>query len=140
LKRKLIDFAKKSAIFLITRRVLAFFRANPTKSFNQPDFFIRSAGFYQSSGQPRVNPGKQEGGRSKKKSKNRRVLFLRYLAANDVALREMYSSLNHATFERCSMFVGGVRLGVRGVVRVVCMCVCVSVSGVLFSVGVCVCV
>ena len=36
------------------------------------------------------------------------------------------------------MFVGGVRLGVWGVVLVVC--VCVSVSGVLFSVGVCVCV
>jgi len=36
------------------------------------------------------------------------------------------------------VFVGGVRLGVWGVVLVVC--VCVSVSGVLFSVGVCVCV
>jgi len=34
------------------------------------------------------------------------------------------------------VFVGGVRLGVWGVVLVVC--VCVSVSGVLFSVGVCV--
>jgi len=41
-----------------------------------------------------------------------------------------------ATFERCSVFVGGVRLGVWGVLLV--MCVCVSVSGVLFSVGVCV--
>jgi len=36
-----------------------------------------------------------------------------------------------------SAFVRGVRLGVRGVVLVVC--VCVSVSGVLFSVGACVC-
>jgi len=36
--------------------------------------------------------------------------------------------------------VGGVRLGVWGVVLVVCVCVSVSVSGVLFSVGVCVCV
>jgi len=42
----------------------------------------------------------------------------------------------HATFERCYVFVGGVRLGVWAVVLVVC----VSVSGVLFSVGVCVCV
>ena len=42
-----------------------------------------------------------------------------------------------ATFERCEVFVGGVRLGVAGVV--LAMCVCVSVSGVLFSVGVCVC-
>ena len=40
-----------------------------------------------------------------------------------------------ATFERCSVFVGGVRLGVWGVVLVVCVCV-----GVLFSVGVRVCV
>jgi len=38
LKRKLVDFAWKSAIFLFTRRVLAFFRVNPAKSFNQPDF------------------------------------------------------------------------------------------------------
>ena len=36
------------------------------------------------------------------------------------------------------MFVGGVRLGVWGVVLVVC--VCVTVLAVLFSVGVCVCV
>jgi len=27
------------AIFLFTRRVLAFFRVNPAKSFNQPTFF-----------------------------------------------------------------------------------------------------
>jgi len=52
----------ESAIFLFTRRVLAFFRVNPANGFNQPDFFIRRACFDQSSGQPRVNPGKQEGG------------------------------------------------------------------------------
>jgi len=57
----------KSAIFLFTRRVLAFFGVNPAKRFNQPDFFlILSAGFDQSSGQPRVNPGKQEEGSPKK--------------------------------------------------------------------------
>jgi len=28
-----------SAIFLFTRRVLAFFRVNPAKSFNQPNSF-----------------------------------------------------------------------------------------------------
>jgi len=40
-KRKLVDFALtvESAIFLFTRRVLAFFRVNPAKSFNQPNFF-----------------------------------------------------------------------------------------------------
>jgi len=56
----------ESAIFLFTRQVLAFFRVNPAKSFNQTDFFNRSASFYQSSGQPRVNPGKQERGGRKK--------------------------------------------------------------------------
>jgi len=51
----------ESAIFLFTRRVLAFFRANPAQSINQPDRVTRAC-FDQSSGQPRVNPGKQEGG------------------------------------------------------------------------------
>jgi len=58
-----------SAIFLFTRRVLVFFRVNPAKSFNQPDFFIRSACFDPSAGQTRENPGKQEGGGAKKKTK-----------------------------------------------------------------------
>jgi len=41
-----------------------------------------------------------------------------------------------ATFERCEVFMGGVREGLG-----CCSChVCVSVSGVVFSVGVCVCV
>jgi len=39
-----------------------------------------------------------------------------------------------ATFKQCSVFVGGDRLGIWGVVLLVC------VSGVSFSVGVCVCV
>jgi len=34
-----------------------------------------------------VNPGKQEGGGAKK-IKNRRVIFSRYLAANDVSTRD----------------------------------------------------
>jgi len=42
-----------------------------------------------------------------------------------------------ATFERCSVFVGGVRLGVWGVVLVVC--VCVGVGGVVLCRCVCVC-
>jgi len=40
------------------------------------------------------------------------------------------------TFERCSVFVGGVRLGVWGVVLVVC--VCVGVGGVVLCRCVCV--
>ena len=51
-----------------------------------PIFFIRGACFDQSSGQHRVNPGKQEGGDTKK-SNYRRVFFSRYLAVNDGALR-----------------------------------------------------
>ena len=47
------------------------------------------------------------------------------------------TSFYSQTFERCYVFVGGVRYGVWGVVLVVCVCVGV---GVLFSVGVCVCV
>jgi len=65
----------ESAILLFTRRVIAFFRVNPAKNINQPDFFIRSACFDQSSGQPRVNPGKQEGGGEKKIKKSASFLF-----------------------------------------------------------------
>ena len=43
-----------------------------------------------------------------------------------------------ATFELCSVFVGGVRLGVWGVVLVVC--VGVGVGGVVLCRCVCVCV
>jgi len=52
-----------------------FFRVNPAKSFNQPDFFIRSACFDPSSGQTRENPGKQEGGGAKKIKKSASFLF-----------------------------------------------------------------
>jgi len=37
LKRKLVDFTWNRRFFF-TRRVLAFFRVNPAKSFNQPNF------------------------------------------------------------------------------------------------------
>jgi len=73
----------ESAIFLFTRRVLALFRVKTRiKDLINPIFFIRNACFDQSSGQPRVNPGKQEEGGAKK-IKTRRVFFSRYLAAND---------------------------------------------------------
>jgi len=55
------------AIFLFTRRVLALFRVNPAKVFNQPNFLSGALVYkHQSSGQPGVNPGKQEGGVHKK--------------------------------------------------------------------------
>jgi len=88
----------ESAILIFTRRVLAFFRVNPAKVLINPICFILSACFDQSSGQPRVNPGKQKGG-SAKKIKNRRVFFSRYLAANDglaAALRLVVAALRGA--------------------------------------------
>jgi len=65
--------------------VLAFLRVNPATIFSQPDFFVRSACYDRSSGQPRVNPGKQEGGGggAKKIKKSASFLFEVYLAAND---------------------------------------------------------
>jgi len=45
-----------------------------------------------------------------------------------------------ATFERCSVFVGGVRLGVWGVVLAVCVCRCRGWCSLSVCVCVCVCV
>jgi len=59
----------ESAIFLFTRRVLAFFGVNPAKSCNQPDFFYPERLFLSIVGQPRVNPGKQERGGERDKNK-----------------------------------------------------------------------
>jgi len=39
LEKKTRCFRVESAIFLFTRRVLAFFRVNPANRFNQPDNF-----------------------------------------------------------------------------------------------------
>jgi len=52
----------ESAIFLFTRRVLAFFRVNPAKSFNQPDFFYPERLIGSIVGSSSGEPGKQEGG------------------------------------------------------------------------------
>jgi len=79
----------ESAIFLFTRLVLAFLRVNPATIFSQPDFFVRSACYDRSSGQPRVNPGKQEGGGgARKKSKNRPVFFSRYILQPTTGMNE----------------------------------------------------
>jgi len=48
----------------------------------------------------------------------------------------LFTGHRRATFERCYVFVGGVRLGVWGVVLVVC--VCVGVGGVVLVVCMCV--
>jgi len=62
LEKKTRWFRVESAIFRFTRRVLAFFRVNPATVLINPIFFIRRACFDQLSGQPRVIPGKLEGG------------------------------------------------------------------------------
>jgi len=61
-KRKLVNFEWNRRFFYLPRRVLAFFGYIRLKVVINPVYFIRSACFDQSSGQPRVNPGKQEGG------------------------------------------------------------------------------
>jgi len=72
----------ESAIFLFTRRVLAFFRVNPAQSFNQPNLFYTERLFLSIVGSTSGQPGEQERG-VQKESKNRRIFFSRYLAAND---------------------------------------------------------
>ena len=74
----------ESAIFRFTRRVLAFFRVNPAKSFNQPDFVYPQRLFLSIVGSTSGKPGETgRGGGRAKKSKNRRVFFSRYHAANE---------------------------------------------------------
>jgi len=86
LKRKLVDFAWNRRFFYFPGACSPFFGYTRLKVLINPIFIIRSACFDQSSSQPWVNPGKQEGGGGATKFKNRRVFFSRYLAANDGAL------------------------------------------------------
>jgi len=84
-------FRVESAIFLSIYPARAcLFSCKPGSKFQSTDFFYPWVNperlfFYQSSGQPRANPGEREGGGegAKKIKKNRRVFFSRYLAAND---------------------------------------------------------
>jgi len=66
LKRKLVDSAWNRRFFYLPGACLPFFGSTRLKVSINPIFFIRGACFDQSSGQPRVNPGKQEGGRAHK--------------------------------------------------------------------------
>ena len=84
LKRKLVDFAWNRRFFLFIWRVLAFFRVNPAKSFDQPDFFYPERLVWSIIGSISGEPGETGRGGARKKSKNQRVFFSRYLAANDV--------------------------------------------------------
>ena len=86
LKRKLVDFAWNRRFFYLPGGCSPFFGSTRLKFSINPIFFIRGACFDPSSGQPRVNPEKQEvgGGEGARKIlKNRRVYISRYLAAND---------------------------------------------------------
>jgi len=54
------------AIFLFTRRVLAFFRVNPAKCYNQPDFFYPERLFWSIIGSTSGEPGETGRGGAKK--------------------------------------------------------------------------
>ena len=104
----------ESAIWLFTRQVLAFFRVNPAKSFNQPDFFIRSACFDQSWGQPRVNPGKQEGGGVKKIKKSTSFLFEVSCSQRRVFDLHVWRNLEREEHMKCEVDALGVITISRG--------------------------
>ena len=67
----------ESAIFLIliTRRVLAFFRVNPAKSFNHPNFFYPERLFLSIVGSASGRPGETGRGGGKKIEKSASFLF-----------------------------------------------------------------
>jgi len=112
----------ESAIFLFTRRVLAFFRVNPANVFNQPDFFLSGAPvFDQSSGQPRVSPGKQEGGGgAKKNQKIGEFSFLGILQPTtfhvsiSMSLYRFYLHLSISLTAACGSTCEETVLGVKG--------------------------
>jgi len=107
----------ESAIFLFTRRVLAFFRVNPAKGFNQPDFFYPERLFWSIVGSTSGKPGETgRGGGAKKIKKNRLVFFLRYLAANDTHSQVICD--NCFILLLLSILFG---LRVRGLTRSVCL-------------------
>jgi len=66
-KRKLVDFAWNRRFLYLPGACLPFFGETRLNVSIKPIFFNRSAYFDPSSGQPRVNLGKQEGGARKKK-------------------------------------------------------------------------
>jgi len=75
LKRKLVDFAWNRRFFYLPGACSPFFRVNSASSFNQPDFFIRSACLIHR----RVNLGltrrNRKGGGAKKIEKNGEFSF-----------------------------------------------------------------
>jgi len=73
----------ESAIFLFTRRVLAFLRVNPAQSFNQPNFFNPGRLFSSIGGSSSGEPGETGRGGREKNQKIGEFSFRGYLAAND---------------------------------------------------------
>jgi len=82
-EKKTRSFRVESAIVLFTRRVLALFRVNPAKSFDQPVFFYPERLFLSIVGSTLGKPGETGRRGRRNKSKHRRVLFSRYLSVND---------------------------------------------------------
>jgi len=69
LEKKLVDFAWNRQFFYLPGACSHFFGETRLTVSIKPIFFIQRACFHQSSGQSRVNPGKQEGGGRKKDQK-----------------------------------------------------------------------
>jgi len=74
-KRKVVDFVWNRRFFYLPGACLPFFGQTRLNSSINPICFIRSACFDPLSGQPRDNPGKQEGGDAKKIKKSASFLF-----------------------------------------------------------------
>jgi len=90
--------------------VLTFFRVNPAKRFNQPDFFYPGRLFLSIVGSTSGKPGETgRGGGMQKNSKIRRVFFSRYLAANDVIVRvKDQHDIAITNIARCMAYTRGV--------------------------------
>jgi len=65
--------------------VLAFFRVNPAKSFNQPDLFYPERLFLSIIGSMSGEPGKQEGGGAQKNQKFGEFSFRGIFGVNPAA-------------------------------------------------------
>jgi len=75
LNSKLVDFAWNRRFFYLPGACSPSFGLTRLNVLINPIVFIRSACFDLSSGQPRVNPGKQEGGGGAKNQKNGEFSF-----------------------------------------------------------------
>ena len=131
------------AIFLFTRQVLAFFRVNPAKSFNQPNIFYPERLFLSVVGSASGKSGETRMGGVHKNQKIGEFSF-RGILQPTTATHPGVGGGTHrrrATFDRCSVRggEGGVRVWSFVVLflscRVFCFCCscCVFVCVTCFS-------